>query len=354
MKDLLLIATVVTVLVIGVGTAPALQAQEAGEAEEDFSVLVYSRTAGFRHLSIPEGIAAIQDLGAEHGFGVEATEDPAAFTDDNLARFAAVVFLNTTGTVVEDEGKAAFERYVRGGGAWVGVHSAADTEYDWPFYEELLAGAYFLSHPVQQPGVLQNEAPDHPSTAHLPERWQIPFEEFYSFQQSPRPHVRVLLNIDESTYSQDPNTSHLPDEETFPSFPEGETGVMGEDHPMSWCHEIDDGHAWYTALGHEGYLYRTPDFRAHLLGGILTATGRLEADCAPRAAQAPGEQPTEEPEPEATGEPEDGGPAPTAPSPAEDSRPPLPATGAGLLLPALILLALGLALRRVTRGEPRP
>jgi uncharacterized protein len=345
MKDLLLIAAVVGVLVAGVGSAPALHAQES---EDDFSVLVYSRTEGFRHLSIPEGIAAIEELGAEHGFGVEATEDPAAFTDENLARFAAVIFLNTTGTVVEDDGKAAFERYVRGGGAWVGVHSAADTEYDWPFYEELLAGAYFLSHPIQQPGVLENEAPDHPSTAHLPERWQIPFEEFYSFRQSPRPHVRVLLNIDEDTYQQDPNTSHLPSEESFPEFPEGETGVMGEDHPMSWCQEIDEGHAWYTALGHEGYLYRTPDFRAHLLGGILTATGRLEADCAPRAVQVPADDPTEEPpgEPGDTEAPGDTEQAPTEP-PRE--APALPATGAStLVLPALLLVGLALVVRRLS------
>jgi uncharacterized protein len=344
MKDLLLIAALVGVLVAGVGSAPALHAQES---EEDFSVLVYSRTEGFRHASIPEGIAAVEELGAEHGFGVEATEDPAAFTEENLARFAAVIFLNTTGTVVEDDGKAAFERYVRGGGAWVGVHSAADTEYDWPFYEELLAGAYFLSHPVQQPGVLDNEAPDHPSTAHLPERWQIPFEEFYSFRQSPRPHVRVLLNIDEDTYQQDPNTSHLPSEESFPEFPEGETGVMGEDHPMSWCQEIDEGHAWYTALGHEAYLYRTPDFRAHLLGGILTATGQVEADCAPRTAQAPDEEPDTGGEPgEDPGDQEPDGAPPSQEPPGADDRPPLPATGASVLLPALVALALGFALRQ--------
>jgi pimeloyl-ACP methyl ester carboxylesterase len=51
------------------------------------------------------------------------------------------------------------------------------------------------------------------------------------------------------------------------------------DHPMTWCHEVDDGHAWYTAFGHEGYLYRTPDYREHLLGGILTAAGQVDADC---------------------------------------------------------------------------
>lgn len=346
MRDLLLVLAIVGVVVVGGVRTSATHAQvPGGDAEDDLTVLVYTRTGGFRHLSIVDGVVAIHELGVQHGFAVEHTEDPAAFTDDNLARFGAVIFLNTTGNVLDDDGRAAFERYVRGGGAWVGVHSAADTEYDWPFYGQLLAGAYFLSHPIQQPGELRNEAPDHPSTEHLPEQWSIPFEEFYSFQRNPRPDVRVLLNIDEDSYSQDPNTTHLPNEETFPEFPEGETGVMG-DHPMSWCHEIDDGHAWYTALGHEGYLYRTPDYRAHLLGGILTAAGRIDADCAPRGAQAPpdddGEQPTVQAPDAPDDEPADAGGA---------AGVSLPATGAALTGVAVFLLGLGLGLRRLTAGR---
>jgi uncharacterized protein len=275
-RTLLVAATTVGVLAASVGAALAATAAAADADGDPFEVLVYSRTEGFRHASIPVGIATIEALGDDHGFDVEATEDPAAFTDEHLARFAAVVFLNTTGDVLDDPGREAFERYVRGGGAWVGVHSAADTEYDWAFYEELLGGAYFHSHPIQQPGVLVVDDANHPSTAHLPERWLVPFEEFYSFTRNPRDRVRVLLTIDESTYLQDPNTTHLPD---GPAFPEGESGVMGDDHPMSWCHDVDAGRAWYTALGHEIHVYALPEFREHLLGGILTAAGRLDADC---------------------------------------------------------------------------
>lgn len=332
MKDLLL---ALAVLVLAAGIAPAA----AQTSDESFAVLVFSRTAGFRHVSIPEGIEAIRSLGAENNFEVEATEDPAAFDDDTLARFAVVVFLNTTGDVLERDQQAAFERYMAAGGSWVGIHSAADTEYEWGFYGKLLGGAYFKNHPVQQPGVIVNEAPDHPSTAHLPERWQLPLEEFYSFRRNPRPNVRVLLNIDESTYAQDPNTSNLPSEETFPEFPEGETGTMG-DHPMSWCHEIAGGRAWYTALGHENYLYRTPDYRAHILGGILTAAGRLEADCRPRTAAAPGSSPpaTEPP------------PSDAAPG-GGTAGPSLPATGSSLTILAFALLTVGLLTRRWVAGR---
>lgn len=233
-------------------------------------VLVYSRTAGFRHASIPLGIATIEQLGSEHGFAVEASEDPAVFTDRNLRRFTAVVFLNTTGTVTTPTARRSLRRFVLDGGGWVGVHSAADTEYHWPFYARLLAGAHFLCHPLEQPGVIVRENAHHISTAHLPKRWQIPIEEFYSFRADPRGRADVLLSIDETSYKQDPNTTYLPSQD-YPNDYHPVSGVMG-DHPMCWQHRVGHGVAWYTALGHEVNMYLDPSYRQHLLGGILTAT----------------------------------------------------------------------------------
>jgi uncharacterized protein len=278
----------------------------AGEA---FRVLVFSRTAGFRHASIETGVDTVRQLGLMHGFGVDHTEDPTAFTPDKLAQYAAVLWLSTTGTVLETEAqRLAFEEFIGAGGGYVGVHSASDSEYDWPFYGELV-GAYFHSHPVfpvddpEGPGVqsadFHLEAPDHPAVAHLPVPWTVR-DEFYSFRSNPRGTVRVLLNIDEGTYSQDPNTTNIVAlAELFASFSSGfqqlpnseallddrlligETGVMN-DHPMSWCHDRLGGRAWYTALGHSVSIYSDANFRRHLLNGILTAARRLPADCAPR------------------------------------------------------------------------
>src|SRR6478752_1959581 len=121
----------------------------AGNAAPGTRVLVFSRTTGFRHASIPDGIAAIRTLGATRGFVVEATEDPSQFNDGNLRRFNAVVFMSTTGDILDSTQQAAFERYIRGGGGYVGVHSATDTEYDWPWYGQLV-GAYFKRHPAMQ------------------------------------------------------------------------------------------------------------------------------------------------------------------------------------------------------------
>lgn len=252
------------------GAIAAKNRPSVGEGPLD--VLVFSRTTGFRHPSIPAGVAAIRELGAENGFGVVATEEPDAFTLENLRRFEAIVFLNTTGTVLAEPQKRAMMKYVRRGGGYVGIHSAADTEYDWPFYGKLV-GAWFLSHPLEQFGEIIRERRKHPTTRHLPERFEL-FEEFYSFKTNPRPKVRVLLSIDESSYDQDPNTTHLPG--GTPT-----SGVMG-DHPMSWCHDAFPGRAFYTALGHEPYLYELDWYKKHLLGGIRTATRDAKTRCRPR------------------------------------------------------------------------
>ena len=252
---------------------------------DDFRVLVFSQTTGFRHVSIETGVDTVRQLGSMHGFSVDHSEEPTDFNDDNLARYAAVIWLSTTGNLLDEEQRQAFERYIQSGGGYVGIHSASDSNYDWAFYGELV-GAYFHSHPVfpvnadEGPGVqageLHVEADDHLSTTHLPAPWAIS-DEFYSFRENPRGQVRVLLNIDEQTYNQDPNTSNISEG----SFIVGETGVMN-DHPMSWCHDRLGGRAWYTALGHSVSLYEDTNFRLHLLGGILTAAGRQDADCEPR------------------------------------------------------------------------
>lgn len=262
----------------------------AGAGSGPFNVLVYSRTAGFRHASIEPGIAALGEIGAANGFTVDATEDPTVFTANNLARYQVVLFLNTTLTVLDTEAqRQALQGFMAKGGGYVGIHSAADTEHEWPWYGSLV-GAYFKSHPVQQLGRFTIEAANHPSVAHLANPYTI-FDEFYSFKTNPRGSVRVLMSVDESSYLQNPNTSCLPDS---PTFPNGVSGVMG-DHPMSWCHDRMGGRAWYTALGHEIALYQLPDFREHVLQGILTAARRVPADCTPREP-APPAMPVEAPQ----------------------------------------------------------
>ncbi|MEU6043001.1 ThuA domain-containing protein [Streptomyces griseus] len=214
-------------------------------------VLVYTRTEGYRHDSIPAGISALRELGEAHGFAVEASEDPSVFTEASLAGRGAVVLLSTSGEVLTPDGRTALRRWTSGGGGFMGVHSAACTEYRWPYYEELL-GARFSGHPAVQPGTVLVEDRNHPATAHLPPRWEWN-DEWYDFRDNPRrPGIRVLATIDESGY---------------------EGGGMGPDHPVVWCREVGGGRSFYTSLGHTDEAYGDPAFRDHLLGGLRWAAG---------------------------------------------------------------------------------
>jgi len=217
-------------------------------------VLVFSKTAGFRHNSIPNGIAAIKQLGQENAFAVDATEDAGAFSEKNLARYSAVVFLNTTGDVLDAAQQEVFERYIRAGGGFVGVHSATDTEYDWPWYGRL-AGAYFNGHPGNpnvRTGSYRVLDTTHVSTRGMPTRFSRE-DEFYNFK-SIDSTIHVLVEIDETSYA---------------------GGTNGAHHPMSWYHDFDGGRAWYTNMGHTEATYTEPLFLHHLLGGLRYAIGTL-------------------------------------------------------------------------------
>ncbi|MFI9006059.1 ThuA domain-containing protein [Actinosynnema sp. NPDC053489] len=235
----------------------------ASAADPAYKVLVFSKTAGFRHSSIPNGVQAVRDLGAANNFTVDATEDAAAFTGANLAQYRAVVFLSTTGDVLNDTQQAAFESYVRAGGGYVGVHAASDTEYQWPFYGGLVGG-YFHSHPAVQQAAVRVEDRAHASTAHLGADW-VRTDEWYNFQANPRSTVHVLARLDEGTYS---------------------GGTMG-DHPIAWCQTYQGGRSWYTGGGHTEQTFAEPGFRAHLLGGIRYAAGTTDADCRAETGYTP-------------------------------------------------------------------
>lgn len=224
----------------------------AADAPGSFKVLVLSKTAAFRHSSISNGIVAIRRLGTNNNFEVAATENAADFTDANLAQFAAVIFLSTTGDVLDATQQSAFERYIRAGGGYAGVHAASDTEYAWPWYGGLV-GAWFSSHPAIQKALVLVEDFTDPATRFLPEAWTRT-DEWYNFRTNPRSSVHVLARLDETTYT---------------------GGTMGADHPIAWRHEYDGGRAWYTAGGHTSESFSEPLFLTHLLGGIRYAANAV-------------------------------------------------------------------------------
>ena len=258
-------------------------------------ILVFTRAVGFVHQSIPDAVQAIEALGAAHDFTVDATDDPMLFRDSELARYAAIVFVHTSGTVLPEPGqRAALEGYIRGGGGFFGIHGASsmgrEVEQTWAWFRDLV-GASFIGHtaatlycddPIEMPGVTHagplSAAPAdaeyvspsvrvvtwEPAVVHVEdaaspavrgiEDGAVRSDEWYGFDQNPRPDVHVLATVDETTYR---------------PF----RGAMGTDHPIVWCREFDGGRTVYNAMGHSAATWRDESFLASVLGGIELAAG---------------------------------------------------------------------------------
>ncbi|WP_067029885.1 ThuA domain-containing protein [Allomuricauda sp. CP2A] len=210
-------------------------------------VMVFTKTAGYRHQAIEKGVQTLRQLGRQNGFVALQTESSEDFSAQNLKNYRLVVFLNTTLDVLNDSQQKAFENYIKEGGSYLGIHAASDTEYNWPWYGKLVGG-YFVDHP-NNPNVRSAKVKvvdkSHPSTSHLPDVWSRN-DEWYNFKDL-NPNVTVLMNLDESSY---------------------EGGTNGANHPIAWYHEFDGGRSFYTGGGHTEESYDEPNFRQHLLGAI--------------------------------------------------------------------------------------
>ena len=242
----------------------------SGGSTESLRALLFSKTAGYRHASIPDAVNALQAVGITRQWEVAATEDATLFNDATLAGFNVVVWLLTSGDVLDDTQQLAFETFIQNGGGFVGVHSAADTEYDWPWYGELV-GAYFNGHPAVQQATVRVERAGHRSTRMLEALWPRE-DEWYSFDLNPRANVMVLASLDESTYAV--------------------AGFAMGDHPICWYHGHDGGRAFYEAGGHTSASWSDGAFVEHVAEGIEWARG--SADVASVLSELDGVEPNGE------------------------------------------------------------
>jgi len=220
--------------------------------EKTNGILIFSKTEGFRHESIDAGIKMIKKIGEERGYTVDATEKAKAFRTQNLKDYKVVVFLNTTGDVLDDVQQMEFQRFIQAGGSYLGIHAAADTEYDWPWYGGLVGG-YFNGHPndpnVREASIHKTEH-KHISTDHLAERWDRS-DEWYNYKTL-YPNITPVLNLDEKSY---------------------EGGTNGDNHPIAWYHEYDGGRAFYSGGGHTDESYEEEDFVKHIEGALAWLIG---------------------------------------------------------------------------------
>lgn len=221
-----------------------------GQTTQAPRLLVFSKTTGgFRHESIGVAKEAIGRLGKEYGFEVDSTEDASWFSEQRLKQYQTVIFLSTSGNMLNAEQEAAFEAYIRSGKGFVGVHGAAAGEYEWEWYGRLIGG-YFDGHPeVQKAKVIRTDL-QFQATSHLPGVWEKT-DEWYNYKQWSDDN-KVVLKVDETSYT---------------------GGTMNNDHPIAWYKEFDGGRMFYTGLGHTKESYQDPDFLKHLAQGILYAMG---------------------------------------------------------------------------------
>src|SRR5690606_36276303 len=215
--------------------------------EENPRILVFSKTKGYRHEAIGVGKKTFMELGAQHGFSVDTTENSAFFNEDSLKRYRAVIFLNTTMDVLDPVQQADFKRFIDAGGGFFGVHAAADTEYEGPWYGDLV-GAYFKSHPKTQEAKFV-KAQESELTKNLPKEW-IRTDELYNYKRI-SDKINVLYTLDETSY---------------------EGGENGDYHPIAWYQEFEGGRSFYTGMGHTPESYADSLFRDHLVQGLRWVT----------------------------------------------------------------------------------
>lgn len=209
-------------------------------------VLIFSKTQGFRHSSIEKGAQVLKRLLDNEKISSDHSEDAALFTDQVLKKYDAIIFLSTTGNILDKTQQDAFVRYIQSGKGFVGIHAATDTEFEWPWYNGLV-GAYFSSHPAVQKAKLDVIDRKHAATKHLDPIWWHK-DEWYNFKDV-KEGLHVLMNLDEKSYN---------------------GGKMGDHHPISWSQNYDGGKVFYTGLGHTEESYDEPEFQKHLIGGILS------------------------------------------------------------------------------------
>ena len=229
--------------------------KEECEVAKSINLLLFTKTNGYIHQSIPQGINAIRNMAYNDGWKVFQTEDSLIFNDKNLKGIDVVIFLNTTLDVLGSKGEAALEKFIKNGGGFVGVHAACDTEYEWPWYYNLV-GAQFRAHPtIQEAKIKVNKTNNHPSISHLGQEW-IVTEEWYYFKEDMKDHIIPIMWLDETSIQ----------------------GIesSGSDHPIAWYHEKEGGRMFYTGLGHTTEIYGNENYLLHLKNGIAWAGGAID------------------------------------------------------------------------------
>lgn len=230
-------------------------------AQPQFKALLFTKTAGWHHESINEGVDGIRKIAQRHQFQVDWHEQASRISKENLEQYDVIIFLSTTGDILNEEQQAAMEDFIQSGKGFVGIHAASDTEYKWEWYTQLV-GRMFSHHPANQTTRVTVLDQSFPGLERVPESF-LWTDEWYAFGEEKADNLNYLLTIDESMYNIQPHWDNNPKQ------------GMGDFHPVAWYHEFDGGRSYYNALGHMPETYSDTMFLEMLYGGIYwAATGK--------------------------------------------------------------------------------
>jgi len=231
-------------------------------------ILVFSKSIGFVHSSIPHGRQALKLMGEKTGaYTATLDDDPSVFGDlAELSRYDAVVFNNPCGNAVPDpQQRKNLLEFVRKGGGFAGIHCAAHVT-DWPEYVDMV-GCFSISHPwSSKPSYLLVEEPEHPLVRSFGEGSFSHLDEIYVFRNFSREKSRVLLSLDKTKTNM--NVPHSPGKDA--------------DYPLSWVHRYGKGRVFYCGLGHYPAVFWNESVLSHYLAGIQYVLGDVEAEDTPR------------------------------------------------------------------------
>jgi uncharacterized protein len=231
------------------------------QEKKQFNALLVTKTAGWHHESINEGVTAIKELATRNFFNVQWHQEGATVTDKYLENFQVIIFLNTTGDIFKEDEQKAIEKFIKAGKGFVGIHSASDTEYGWEWYTKLV-GRMFKIHPAIQTAKLRLTENKFSGLDQFTDG-QFWTDEWYEFSPETTTDLKYILAVDETSYN------------AKVQWGEKKGEGMGSFHPVAWYHDYDGGRSFYTALGHMPAVYSEPAFLNHIYAGIYwAATGK--------------------------------------------------------------------------------
>jgi uncharacterized protein len=237
-------------------------------------ILVISQTKGWEHESIPDGMAAIYNMGHDSRlWDTTLRTDTELITKKDIGRnaknlnyFDALVFVSTTDELdLDDSQKQDMMSFIKDDGkGFVGVHAALDTNFKWPEYGEMIGG-WFDQHPwFTFNAPIINEDPTFPATRHFPKAF-VKYDEIYQPKEWSRDKVNVLLSLDPAKLNY------------------ANPGIHRADHDfaVAWAKMYGKGRVFYSTLGHTEESWDDPDIRKMYFEAIKWVLGMTEGSTVP-------------------------------------------------------------------------